>query len=235
MKIVDFRKIFTKKRIMFIVLFGVLALIAKQINFSALVGADQQYLTLFQFFGPIAGSFLGPIFGIISVLGAELAGMLIVGKAFSFINIIRLTPMLFAAWYFGAKKIKLSAIIPAIAMLFFIAHPIGKQAWVYSLFWLIPIVIAFTKNKNLFLRSLGATFTAHSIGAVAFLYTVPMTAGQWVALIPITAMERLMFAAGITISYVVFNALFDKVKAPTNIIFLNRLSFLSKKVFGIRL
>ena len=209
----DFKKIFTKKRILFILLFGILALIGKNINFSAVVGAENQYFTLFQFFGPVAGSFLGPIFGVISVLSAELLDYLIVGKSFSLINIIRLSPMLFAAWYFGAKKKKITAIIPAAAIVLFIAHPIGRHAWVYSLYWLIPIAIAFLSKKysnNLFLRSLGATFTAHSVGAVAWLYTIPMTAGQWLSLVPITAYERLMFACGITVSYVVFNAVLDK-------------------------
>jgi len=37
-----------------------------------------------------------------------------------------------------------------------------------------------------------------------------MAAGQWVALIPIVIYERLLFAGGIIISYLVLNALLNK-------------------------
>ena len=36
-----------------------------------------------------------------------------------------------------------------------------------------------------------------------------MTAGQWIALIPVVIYERLLFAAGIGVSYVALNALLD--------------------------
>src|SRR3989344_36007 len=100
----EFRKLFSKKRIIFLLLFVIMVFIGNRINFSALIGAENQFFTLFQFFGPIAGSFLGPFFGIISVLGAELVDFLLAGKIFTLVNVIRLTPMLFAAYYFGTKK-----------------------------------------------------------------------------------------------------------------------------------
>src|SRR3989339_398122 len=83
---------FTKKHILFILIFAALVFIGNRINFSAIVGSTNQSFTFFQFFGPIAGAFLGPIFGAISVLFAELADFLLTGKAFTPINIIRLTP-----------------------------------------------------------------------------------------------------------------------------------------------
>ena len=64
----DAQKIFSRKGIIFLLLFSVLSLIGMNINFSKLVGAENQFFTLFQFFGPIAGSFLGPIAGALSVL-----------------------------------------------------------------------------------------------------------------------------------------------------------------------
>jgi len=71
-------KIFTKKGIIFLILFSALALIGMNINFSKLVGAESQFFTLFQFFGPVAGSFLGPIVGALSVLIAQLSNFFIV-------------------------------------------------------------------------------------------------------------------------------------------------------------
>ncbi len=213
----DLKKIFTPKRMLFIAIFGILVFIGNRINFSAVVGANNQYFTFFQFFGPVAGSFLGPVFGADSVLVAQAADYIISGKAFTLINVLRLTPMLFAAWYFGAKKRQWTVIVPVAAIAAFCIHPVGRQAWLYSMFWLIPIVIAFLPNRNLFLRSLGATFTAHAVGTIAFIYTVPMTAGQWIGLIPVTAMERLLFAAGIGVSYLIFNLVLDKAFDKFNV------------------
>lgn len=219
----------SKKRLIFVALFVVFAFFAQKINFSPLIGAEKQYLTLFQFSGPIAGAFLGSVFGIIAVLAAELINFFVVGKEATWINIMRLAPMLFAVCYFGStkKKKNLNVIVPLIAIVLFVLHPVGRQAWFYSLFWTIPIIARLLPSKysmSVPLRSLGATFTAHSVGSALWVWTVPMTAGQWIALIPITAFERLLFAAGIGISYVTFNALLDKIldlfkiKVPSDVL-----------------
>ena len=227
----DIKQIFTKKRIIFLLLFFVLVLIGKKINFSSIIGADSQFFTLFQFFGPIAGSFLGPIFGIISVFFAQLADFIIVGKEWQLINIIRLLPMLFGVYYFGSKRRYWGAVIPAICMILFILHPVGREAWLYSLFWLIPILGKVLPEKapgRLFFRSYGATFTAHAVGSVVWLYTVPMQAGQWLSLIPVTAYERFLFGLGIAGSFVVFNTVLDyavvkwKISVPSKVLFLDR-------------
>ena len=202
----------TKKHLLFILLFALIALIAQQINFSKVIGAEQQYFTFFQFIGPIAGSFLGPIFGIAAIFAAQLSDLFIAGKAFSFINIFRLFPMLFAAYYFGTKKKHLSIVVPAICMALFWVHPIGAQAWFYALYWLIPIGIALFLKKNLFFKSLGATFTAHAIGSTIWLYTIPMTTQQWMMLMPVVAYERLFFALGISVSFVVFTTVLHKLE-----------------------
>ena len=100
----NLKEILTTKRIIFIAIFTILVFVGKKINFSPLVGAENQFFTLFQFFGPIAGGFLGPLFGAIAVLFAELIDFFIVGKETTLLNILRFTPMLFAAYYFGSKK-----------------------------------------------------------------------------------------------------------------------------------
>ncbi len=203
-----------KKKLIFVALFVVIAFFAQRINFSPVIGAEKQYFTLFQFFGPIAGAFLGSVFGVIAVLAAELINFFVVGKEAALINIMRLAPMLFAVYYFGSEKKNLNVIVPLIAIVLFVLHPVGRQAWFYSLFWTIPIIVRLLPGKYSMcvpLRSLGATFTAHSVGSALWVWTVPMTAGQWIALIPITAFERLLFAAGIGITYVTFNALLDKI------------------------
>lgn len=228
---INWDKIFTIKRTIFLLVFFVLVLISKKINFSALVGTESQFFTVFQFFGPIAGSFLGPVFGIVAVFFSQLVDFFIVGKEASWINLLRFLPMLLAVYYFGSKKKILGTAVPIICILLFVIHPVGQQAWVYSLFWLIPVLGKILPKKipgQLFFKSYGATFTAHAIGTVLWIYTIPSTPGMWITLLPITAYERFLFGLGIAGSYVVFNTTLDyvvnkwKVNLPVKVLFLDR-------------
>ncbi|MBI4454199.1 hypothetical protein HY636_06145 [Candidatus Woesearchaeota archaeon] len=248
MKIRNFE--LTKKHILFILIFAALVFIGSRINFSPLVGANNQFFTLFQFFGPIAGAFLGPIFGAVSVLGSEIADYLIAGKAFTLINVIRLTPMLFAAYYFGRKyniTSKIAAIVvPLIAIFAFVMHPVGRTVWFFSLYWTIPIIIVLLPEKyshHFSLKSLGATFTAHSVGGAAWIWAIPMTAEQWIALIPVVAFERTLFALGIAGSYLIMNTVLDKAMdklkdkfkwtIPADVLHINKAYVITKKMFRV--
>ena len=212
----------TRKTI-FLVIFSVLAIFAMNINFSRLTGTENQFFTVFQFFGPIVGAFLGPFIGILAVLLAEVGNMLIFGKSFTLLSVLRLLPMLFATYYFATRKDKLNLrswsswatiIIPLIAIATFITHPVGRTVWFFSLFWTIPIIITLLPpvySNNPWLKGLGATFTAHAIGGAIWIWTVPMTTEAWILLIPVVAYERFLFALGIGASYILFNTLLDKV------------------------
>src|SRR3989344_4507066 len=120
--------------------------------------------------------------------------------------------MLFAAYYFGSKKRNLSIAVPLVCMALFILHPVGRHVWFFSLYWLIPVIgkLPFNIPGKLFVRSLGATFTAHAVGTATWIWSVPMGAEAWVALIPVVFVERILFASGIAISYVVLNTVLDK-------------------------
>ena len=234
--LMDIKEFFTPKRLMFIALFAAFAFITQRINFSALVGADNQFFTVFQFFGPIAGAFLGPIVGVIAVFLAEAADFLVVGKELTLINIARLLPMLFATYFFAtinkedrSKIFKIAVPLAAIAL--FVLHPVGGQVWFFALYWTIPIIAVLLPKKyssSVAARSLGATFTAHAVGGALWIWTIPMTAAQWVGLIPVVAYERALFAAGIAASYIAVNALLafvvDKLKleVPGDVLRLNR-------------
>lgn len=217
-------KLITPKGFMFLVIFSVLAFVGDRINFSKLVGAENQFFTLFQFFGPVAGAFLGPIVGVLSVLIAEVASKLYMNSSWDILTILRLAPMLFAAWYFGAKKDKIIYLVPILAILAFVAHPVGRQVWYFSLFWTIPIIVKLLPKKysdKAFLKSLGATFTAHSVGGAMWNYLVPMSPAAWIALIPIVIFERALFALGITLSFVSLNTLLDKLDTKTKSGYIN--------------
>lgn len=208
------------RKTVFLILFAALAYIALQIPVFALMGIIGKSFTLFEFFGPVAGAFIG-IAGVAAVGVAKLANAVISGTPIALIDLAKMTPMMFAAHYFwrnGARRMadRLGIIIPAAAMLAFWLNPVGQQAWVYALYWLIPIAAKFLPDR-LVLRSLGATFTAHAVGSVLFLYTIPTAPALWLALIPVVAIERGAFALGISAGHVLFTNVMDAVDRMVSI------------------
>ena len=210
-----------KKELIFAVVFSIIGFIFLQIPVNKLAGSDVSF-TLFDLFAPLTAAFLGPVVGIISVFAMTLGNLVYSSGEFTTASIIRLFPILFAVYYF-ARKDRSNVVIPALAMVAFWLHPVGREVWYYALFWLIPIAAYFRKDI-LFLRALGSTFTAHAVGGALWIWFVGLPASIWVSLIPVVAMERLFFAAGISASYV----------ALTNIVaYLENKGFLTGKIIGI--
>ena len=218
MKLLNFE--FDGKKAAVFGVFTIIGLLLYQVQFSKILGASSQSFSLFQLAGPSAAAVLGPVFGVLSVVCVEALNFILSGKAFEPINVARMLPMAFAALYFGSKK-KATGLVAAACMLLFWMHPIGAQAWFYPLYWIIPIAASFFK-ENILARSLGATFTAHAVGSVAFLYAYSLPVEVWASLMPIVAMERLAFAAGIALSYYAINTglafASSKVKIPELIV-----------------
>jgi len=92
-------------------------------------------------------------------------------------------------------------LMPLGCMLLFVLHPVGADAWIYAMYWWIPVILYITQRNDLFAMALGSTFVAHAVGSVIWLYTVPMAASTWLALIPIVLIERLLFALGMVVLY----------------------------------
>jgi len=210
------------RKIAFLLIFSALSLLLYQFNFSQIVGAviePQPYFTYFQFIGPMAGAILGPVAGVISVLLVAASNFLLTGKALSLPVIVSAITMSIAAIYFGTKKRAVIA-VPLLCMPLFWLHPEGMQAWFYALFWLIPLAASFYKG-NILLRSLGATFSAHAVGSVAYLYAFNIPAIEWTALMFITPVERLLFAAGITVFYYAVNTMLCAFSSKVDFSFLN--------------
>ncbi|MDO8553843.1 MAG: hypothetical protein Q7S22_03485 [Candidatus Micrarchaeota archaeon] len=234
-------KFLSRKSLIFALLFIVLSVIGLRVNFSKLVGAENQFFTLFQFWGPIAGGFLGSLIGVGTVLVAQLLDFFVNGKQLTILNFVRVLPMLFGAYYFSKAKSSFSdnkfmLTVPLLAMLAFWLTPAGAGAWYFALFWLVPLSVitinyavesisslklalsmvgdllsgipilgkVLKSYPQLFLLSLGATFVTHAVGGAIWAWSIPMTAAAWTALIPVVIYERLVFALGISISYVVF-------------------------------
>ncbi len=193
---------FTKQNLWFIAIFTVLGFLALQVPVTQLVGSKAKF-TLFDAFGPIAGSFIGTVPGVVAVFLMQLFNFLVHGaNVLDVGTIIRFFPSLFAVAYFSRKS-KLGVIVPLLAIVAFIANPIGRSVWYFSLFWLIPIVCHFFRDRFIVARALGATFTAHAVGGSLWIWAFALPKAVWVSLIPIVAMERALFTVGIMVAYVV--------------------------------
>ena len=99
-------------------------------------------------------------------------------------------------------------------MLIFWIHPNGS--FYYSLLWVIP-VLGIIFDKNVFFRALGATFSAHAVGSLIWLFTVPMTSLTWFGIIPVALIERSLFAVGISLVYYAVHKLVKSVHSVSKL------------------
>ena len=122
-------------------------------------------------------------------------------------------------------------LLPLSCIVAFALHPVGMQAMGYSSYWIIPLIVYAFHRRNassLFLRALASTFVAHAVGGAMWLYFVPSTPAQWLALIPVVALERITIALGISGIVVLTKMLFTPTqwrtlfkKAHTAVLILN--------------
>ncbi len=195
----------TTKKLVFLTAFVATGFTLMQIPFTQIIGSSLKF-SLFDFYGPIAGAFVGSIWGLITVGVMQFANWAWHGFALDASTLIRLLPVLFSVLYF-ARKSRWLTLVPATAMIAFWLHPEGRQAWYYALYWLIPVIAYFWHEKSLLLRALGTTFTAHAVGSTLFLYVLNLPASVWTGLIPVVWKERIIMAFGITVTYIAFNYL----------------------------
>ncbi|MBM3886702.1 hypothetical protein FJ364_02115 [Candidatus Dependentiae bacterium] len=107
-------------------------------------------------------------------------------------------------------SLALNVILPICSAIAFIVHPVGNAAVIYTLFWIIPIgceLMHRLSYNTLFTRMLAATFVAHAVGSVMWLYFMPTTAATWLGLLAVVPAERLVFASGATLATLLFAAL----------------------------
>lgn len=191
------------------ILLGILitfGIIIMQIPFTKIIGSNLQF-SLFDFYGPVMGAFLGSIWGILVVAVMELINWAMHGFTITAGTMIRLLPMLFATLYF-AQKSRVILLVPMVAMIGFWATPEGQKAWYYALYWLIPVVCYFVYDRSAIFRALGATFTAHAVGGVLFAWFIKLPAAVWIGLIPVVWKERGLMTIGIYLTYLAGQKLF---------------------------
>lgn len=190
-----------RDKIIWFIVWTLLGLAALRLPLSYLLMAKNQSFTLFEFLAPVAGMIFGPWLGAAQVILTKLFFVVAHTHGLSYIDGLRLLPLAGAAFYFGLAK-KYPAIIAAFAILVFVAHPVGRQVWFYSFYWLIPIAASFFK-KNPIANALGATFTAHAMGGAMFIWALNTPVKVWLTLIPIVAAERAFFALGIALTSII--------------------------------
>lgn len=104
-------------------------------------------------------------------------------------------PLVFASFAYQGRHWITSFLVPAVCMILFISHDHGFQASAYSLFWLIPMVLHFLPS-SIVTRALAASFIAHGVGSVVWLYCMNVPSQIWLPLIPVVIVERFLMAVG---------------------------------------
>lgn len=180
--------------------FNVLMKISSIGKMSFILGSHAAFFTAAAIVMPLSGAFAGiagscAAFG----LGVMIRGLLTGSMPLYFLAYH--IPGLCASLYWATSS-KILRIAPALlCMILFLIHPVGFGAAWYSLFWLIPIILTFRKSSGLFATALASTFTAHAVGTLIWLYTLPMAPHDFIALVPVVLVERLLFAAGMVVGY----------------------------------
>ncbi len=166
---------------------------------SFMLGSYAAFFSASNCVTPLSGAFFG-IGGSTIVFGlSALLRFVLYGGMFPFSYLVHMVPGLCASYYWASRSWLIRLLVPIVCMMLFMLHPVGSAAWVYALYWLIPVALYLFDTKNLFAQALGSTFIAHAVGSVIWLYTVPMSVAAWYALIPIVVIERFCFAFGMVV------------------------------------
>lgn len=170
--------------------------ISKLIKVSSIIGSAGVFFSATNAVGPLATVFGGVLGGGIF----SLFNILLCGKSFFTITCTGI-PQIFAGQYLRTTSKFFQIGIPLLCMALFLTNDVGAQTWQYAMFWLIPMAISILGTENIFMKSLGATFVAHAIGSIIWLYCVPISPAMWLALIPVVPIERLCFASATSCVY----------------------------------
>lgn len=191
-----------KQQSFILIILTAFSVLASTITFTPFIFGEGLKFTLFDAYAPVLGI---PAVIIVSI------GSLFLHHTFNLAAILHVFPVIFGAWYFASRK-KIVNVMPLVAIIGFVIHPVGRQVWYYSLFWLIPVIASFYKEKSVLANALGATFTAHAVGGLLWIYAFNPPASVWNSLIPIVIMERAIF----TVSTAAVYTLTKKIKNYDN-------------------
>ncbi len=167
--------------------------ILRFILISPILGSYFSYFSLSGIIAPLLG-ILGMPYVILSLFATQ--GTFIFTKITAYH-----IPTFLAAYYWNSKSKFISLIVPIICIITFLTHPIGFKAAPYALYWFIPIFLTFSKKPSFITYAFISTFLAHAVGSIIWLYTKPMSASEWISLLPVVAIERCCFAGCMILVY----------------------------------
>lgn len=190
-----------------------LKLFSADMPLAWVLNAVSPYFSLYNSIKPLAGAF-GGVTGSLWMIGATLCSSLVFKglAAFSLSFFAFHLPGFCASLYWATSHWAVRAGIPFGCIALFVVHPVGSQAWLYSMLWVAPLVIWVFSLQSLFLTALASTLTAHAVGSLIWLYTIPSHASFWVNLIPVAAAERILFAASMVVMYYGYALLVKQVQ-----------------------
>lgn len=188
--------------------------LASFLKVSFVIGSYCSFFSVAPMIAPLAGACNATIPAFASlVMLLVLKGAL--GLSWSWASIALMGIPSFVASLVWSHGRFISFIVPILCMALYLGHP-DASVW-YASLWVIPALISVTKKQNTILRSLAATFVAHAVGAVIWAYTVPMTYASWTALAPLALVERIIFAAGMSLVYASGCTLAKVLKTKTSV------------------
>lgn len=182
----------------------ILAKVASFFKVSYIVGSHMAFFSATSVMMPLCGAFGGLRLSVAIVTFGLLSKFAMGSGLLSFKYLAYHIPGLFAALYFASPSLMIRIILPLVCMGLFVIHPVGGQAWAYTLFWLIPVGVNLITIRSFFAQALASTLVAHAVGSVIWLYAQPMTPAIWLGLIPVVIAERLCNAAGATVLHSLF-------------------------------
>jgi hypothetical protein len=140
------------------------------------------------------------------IVGLAIAAQMCGFSVFSTFGLPTITASLCWVFCFHNKRsfftsFALRVLIPVLCILLFVFHPVGASAFWYVGYWLIPIVLLFIERRTIHSFriihvALTSALSAHAVGSVIWLYTMPSTPQFWLHLIPVVAIERVVVTLG---------------------------------------
>lgn len=179
--------------------------LCKFVKISFALASGGIFFSLTQVLMPVIGLYKNKQLNTVIYIVRTLFRMILMG--FNPLALFYYLPTFCGNAYLANKTTVFKIIIPLLCMIMFIAHPVGNQVFAYSLYWLIPIAIAFLKPDSIFLQALGSTFTVQAVGSVIWLYTKQIDPSTWLMLIPFVLIERLILASLTTIAFYIVKSI----------------------------
>lgn len=204
------------KKIMSAIGFVAISTLSSLIKISLAVGAKILTLSCFLAVAPVAGTLFNLPTALLLTLVAVLfkTGLKLYAITFGLPTIIATLCMFYKTQPGRTARIAnfaLTVVLPLACMALFIWQQHTHGAFVYSFFWLIPPALYFWKDQNkltnLFTAPLSTVFVAHAVGSIMWLFATPMAPEQWLALIPVVAIERLALATVMTTAAICLQSL----------------------------